>query len=298
MQNLKQRSLPLIATWCIRDMMEVVPFDETVTCIKTGAAREGQVIMWAYAYHIGDALLDGACSNAGDDLRQYAARHQIKRVFVTHTHEDHYGGCWLLAPRATVFATPSATKELRTPPKYNEFFRLVWGQPEPLKNVEPMPSSFSVKGLRFDVVQLPGHYEQMVGFYEPKRKWLFSADAVPLASRKEIAMPEENVPQMIVTMERILTMDVEVLFDGHRGPVLEPRVHIRARVDYLQALQRRVQELHSEGKSITEIQATLGFQEPWYLPWTERRFGIDYLIRSLVADKTQVVPRTGVRAML
>jgi glyoxylase-like metal-dependent hydrolase (beta-lactamase superfamily II) len=177
-------------------------------------------------------------------------------------------------------------KELKTPPKYNEFFRFVWGQPEPLEKVEPMPASFSAQGLHLDVVQLPGHYEDMVGFYEPKRKWLFSADAVPLASHKEIAMPEEKVPQMITTMERILTMDVEVLFDGHRGPVQKPRTHIQTRVDYLRALQRRVQELHAEGKPIAEIQTILGFQEPWYLPWTERRFGIDYLIRSLLADES------------
>ena len=265
-------------------MMEVVPFDETVTCVKTGAAREGQVIMWAFAYHIGDTLLDGGCSNAGDELRQYARRHKIKRVFVTHTHEDHYGGCWLLAPYATVFATPRAMQELRTPPKYNEFFRMVWGQPEPLKKLELMPASFSVKELHFDVVQLPGHFEAMVGFYEPNRKWLFSADAVPLPSRKEIAMPEENVPQMIATMERILAMDVEMLFDGHRGPVQQPKAHIRTRLDYLRALHRRVLELHSEGKSIAEIQAALALKEPWYLPWTERRFGIDYLIRSLIED--------------
>ena len=98
-------------------------------------------------------------------------------------------------------------------------------------------------------------------------------------------MPEENVPQMVGTIERILRKDIAVLFDGHRGPVPQPKAYIQARLDYLRGLQRRVQELHSEGKSIAEIQAALAFKEPWYLPWTEHRFGIEYLIRSLVEDR-------------
>ena len=81
---------------------------------------------------------------------------------------------------------------------------MVWGQPEPVEDVEPMPPTFSVGNWQFEVVPLPGHYEGMVGFYEKEKGWLFSADAVPLPSRRQIAMPEENVPQMIATMERLL----------------------------------------------------------------------------------------------
>lgn len=268
-------------------MIDVVPFDEDVTCVKTGTAREGQVLMWVYAYHVGDVLFDAGCANAANELQHYASSSSIQRVVVSHTHEDHYGGCAALTGDATIFASPSAMKEIREPPQLNIFFQSVWGQPEPVEDVELLPSTLSVGSLEFEVISLPGHYEGMIGLYEAEKGWLFSADAVPLPSRKQIAMPEENVPQMIATMERILTLDVKVLFDGHRDPILEPEAHIRRRVEYLRGLQQRIKKMQAEGKSIPEIQTILGFKEPFYLPWTEGRFGIDYLIKSLLGDQTQ-----------
>ncbi|MFX1563419.1 MAG: MBL fold metallo-hydrolase [Promethearchaeota archaeon] len=267
-------------------MIDIVPFGD-VTCVKTGTAREGQVLMWVYAYQVGDLLFDAGCANAAEELKHYASDSSIKRVVISHTHEDHFGGCAALTGDATIFANPSAIKEIRKPPQLNIFFQSVWGQPKPVKDVELLPSTFSVESLEFEVIPLPGHYEEMIGLYEADREWLFSADAVPLPSQKQIAMPEENVPQMIATMERILTLDLKVLFDGHRGPIREPKNHIRKRVEYLCNLQQSIRKMHEEGKSIPEIQTILAFKEPFYLPWTEGRFGIDYLIKSLLDDQTQ-----------
>ena len=50
-------------------------------------------------------------------------------------------------------------------------------------------------------------------------------------------------------------------------------------------LQIQVKELSNEGKTIQEIKTQLGFPEPWYLPNTEGRFAIEYLIRSLIEDE-------------
>jgi ribonuclease/clavin/mitogillin len=266
-------------------MIDVVPFDNEIKCIKTGSAREGQVLMWVYSYHVGDLLFDAGCANASEELKQYVLSNLIKRVVVSHTHEDHFGGCAALANEATIYASPSAIKEIQEPPQLNIFFQSVWGQPKPVKDVELLPSSFSVGSLEFKVISLPGHYNEMIGLYEANQGWLFSADAVPLPSQKQVAMPEENIPQMIATMEKIIALDLKILFDGHRGPISNPEAHIQKRVDYLQELQQRIKTMFDEGKSISEIQTALGFKEPFYLTWTEGRFGIDYLIKSLLNDQ-------------
>jgi glyoxylase-like metal-dependent hydrolase (beta-lactamase superfamily II) len=266
-------------------MLEVTSFNNQVTCIKTASPLGDQAIMWVYAYLVKDVLFDAGCANAIDELQEYIERQPVQRVYVTHNHEDHYGGCAAFAPKAEVFAGPVTLESLYKPYPLPQFFQFVWGEPKPVKEARKLEdSSISVGKLNFEVVDLSGHCEEMFGFWEPKKGWFFSADAVPLPSRKQMAMPEENIPKMIARMKEIRDMDVKVLFDGHRGPIPNPREHIETRIDFLSQLQTRVLGMAEEGKTTPEIKTALGFPEPWYLPNTEGRFEVEHLIRSLLED--------------
>ncbi|NOR38864.1 MAG: MBL fold metallo-hydrolase [Candidatus Thorarchaeota archaeon] len=264
-------------------MLELEPFDDVVTGVKTATAQGGKAIMWAYSYRVDNVFFDAGCANAKEELRSHIKG--IERLLVTHSHEDHVGGCSVLNPDIPILAPALAIPVLKSPPNLNEFFQYVWGQPEPIEDVELMPSQFSVGDLEFEVIPLPGHSQDMVGFYEAHNRWFFSADGVPLPSKKRLAMDDENVPQAIATMERILELDLDVLFDFHRGPIRDPQQHIQTRIDFLKGVQNQVCELHKEGKTIEEIQSILNFKPPWYMDLTEGRFGIDYLIRSLIFDR-------------
>ena len=269
-------------------MFEVEPYNEDVTLVKTATAMEdGNPIMWAISYLVRDIMIDAGCPNALEDLEKYADKTKVNEIYVTHAHEDHYGGCSVFEPRSTIYATEPDIKILKNPPALPEFFQFVWGQPKPLVHVEKIPSQFSVGDLQFEVIPLPGHWQHMVGFYEPRQKWLFSADAVPFPTRKFIAMPEENIPVMVNTMQRIAEMDIEILFDAHKGPVTSPKGHIQARIDFILDIQKRALELHEENRSISEIQEILGLEGPWYLELTEGRFRIDHFIKSLLFDKAE-----------
>jgi glyoxylase-like metal-dependent hydrolase (beta-lactamase superfamily II) len=176
-------------------MIEVVPYDDTVTCIKTGTEIDGRVVMWAYSYMIGDTLFDTGCPNAIEEFMEFMSGNPVKHVYVSHAHEDHSGGCSALAESATIYATPPVSNALKDPEVLPDFFVMVWGQPDPVKEVAPMPDYFSVGNLNFEVIPLPGHNKDMVGFYEREKGWLFSADAVPVPSRKSVSMSDENTPQ-------------------------------------------------------------------------------------------------------
>jgi len=178
-------------------------------------------------------------------------------------------------------------KDLRKPQKIGEFFDFVWGQPKPVSDLTTLPDTFSIGNLTFEVIPLPGHAADMVGFYEPEKRWFFSFDAVPLPSKKRIAMPEENIPLMVATMEKIRDMDIEILFDSHRGPIDNPREHIQTRIDYINMIEREARVLHEAGKSIEEIQEDLGLEGPWYLEMTVDRFGIDFFLKSVLFDKAE-----------
>jgi glyoxylase-like metal-dependent hydrolase (beta-lactamase superfamily II) len=269
-------------------MMEIERFNHAVTGIKTASPLGGQAIMWVYAYRVGDVLIDAGCWNAVEELRSFAQKHPVTRVFVTHNHEDHYGGSAAFLPQAEVFAGPVTLKSLHEPYSLPEFFQFVWGLPKPVAEAQEFTDpSLEVGDLTLEVVNLSGHCEEMIGFWEPVQRWFFSSDAVPLPSRKQMAMPEENIPMMIQRMHEIQAKNPDVLFDGHRGPIINPQEHIATRIRFLSDLQNQVQERIADGKSISEIKGVFGFPEPWYLPNTEGRFGVEHLIRSLAEDRVE-----------
>ena len=266
-------------------MIEIDPYDDLVTCIKTGSEMNGSVVMWTYAYLIEDVLIDAGCPNASQEFQEFAASNPIRRVYVTHTHEDHIGCCSVLAPEAEIYATPPVAEFLKDPEELPDFFVRVWGQPDPVPEVLPMPQKFEIGDLSFEWLSLPGHTDHMIGFHEKERGWLFSADAVPLPSRKQLAMPDENIPEMIATMEKIQKLNLSILFDGHKGPVKGPSEHIQMRIDFLKDLQVSIKELHGQGQEMPEIQENLGIEAPWYADMTEGRFRVEHLIKSLIFDK-------------
>jgi hypothetical protein len=100
-----------------------------------------------------------------------------------------------------------------------------------------------------------------------------------------MAMIDENVAQVITSMELIRDRDPKVLFDGHRGPIESPREHIQTRINHLRWVQDTSRELHQDGKSIDEIVEHLNFEAPWYMDATEGRFTIHHMIRSLILDE-------------
>ena len=86
-------------------------------------------------------------------------------------------------------------------------------------------------------------------------------------------------------MEVIQKLNLRVLFDGHKGPVENPREYVQRRIDYLKEIQSAVKNHGAQGLTITEIQEKLRIVGPWYADMTEGRFCVGNLIRSLMQDE-------------
>ncbi|MBD3406257.1 MAG: MBL fold metallo-hydrolase [Candidatus Lokiarchaeota archaeon] len=270
----------------INMMLEIEHFDEIV-CVKTATEQAGQAIMWVYAYRIGNLLFDAGCGNAREEVRNCPELEGIERIIISHYHEDHIG-CIRAFEDVVIYAPEQSIELIQNPDELGEFFQYVWGQPEKVEKVLPVPDVIIEGDFEFEAIPLPGHCKNMYGIYEPERKWLFSADAIPLPSKKTIAMPEENIPQIIATMKRIQNMDIEVLFDGHRGPIENPKEHIQVRIDFLHKIKDEILSYHEQGKSVIEIQTALELEGPWYMDLTEGRFGIDHFINSVIKDSIPI----------
>ena len=76
------------------------------------------------------------------------------------------------------------------------------------------------------MVHTPGHTADHVCLFEREAGWLFSGDLY-VDERLDAQLADVDGPSWIASLEHALTLDVQVLFDGH-GLVVSGRDAVRA----------------------------------------------------------------------
>ncbi len=84
-------------------------------------------------------------------MKQYAEKHQIKRAYITHHHEDHAGNAENLHRESGVelFAPKESLKTLREGFQVEWFRRLFWGSPLDVNTVQPFPDKVDTSSRLF-----------------------------------------------------------------------------------------------------------------------------------------------------
>jgi glyoxylase-like metal-dependent hydrolase (beta-lactamase superfamily II) len=148
---------------------------------------------------------------------------QIRGVLLTHHHIDHRGGAAYLLEHAqapischvgdAAFVDGSARAPM-------SFLMRLFLRPRPAPVATALKEGDQVGPL--SVVHLPGHTPGEVAFYEPRRKILFSGDSVvEHDGRLTLPAPKyaANLEQAVRSLDRIRSLEVEVLLPGHGVPV-------------------------------------------------------------------------------
>lgn len=181
---------------------------------------------------------------------------------VTHAHIDHIGGFHefdtrLLHPKEEAaaarigdqvpLATASWSQELKDQLADSGFILpplLVDAVPSPAWDpeayrIKPAAPTHLVRGgdvidlggRTLSVVELPGHTPGSIGLIDEEEHALVSGDAVYDGELID-TLPESNVESYVLTMERLRTLDVDVVYPGHGWPFGRERLRELAR-EYL-----------------------------------------------------------------
>ena len=177
----------------------------------------------------------------------------IEKVYLTHHHDDHMGMAWWLAKHleldiyANEKTVPYINKRTQIP------FPFKWGSN--LSGVFPVniyPVELKHNNYNFIPIYTPGHTDDHVALYEPKKKWLFTGDLYITTSPK-VAHATESITQYIQSLEKILVYDFDVIFCAHEGPIENAKAKIIDKITYLKRTQKAVIEFHQAGLSENEI---------------------------------------------
>lgn len=84
-------------------------------------------------------------------MKKYAEKHQIKRAYITHHHEDHAGNAAYLHRDCGVelFGPQESLKTLHEGFQMEWFRRLFWGSPLNVNTVQPFPEKVGTSSRHF-----------------------------------------------------------------------------------------------------------------------------------------------------
>ncbi|HEX7125183.1 MAG TPA: MBL fold metallo-hydrolase [Thermodesulfobacteriota bacterium] len=133
-------------------------------------------------------------------------------VLVTHHHADHQGGLAQVAALA-----PGAP---------------MWKRPHPKDRVPPARAlaggeTIEADGVRLEALFTPGHASDHLCFYWREARALFTGDLILGGSPTIIPVGDGDLAQYLDSLERLLGLDLEVLYPGHGDPITDPHAYIR-----------------------------------------------------------------------
>ncbi len=218
----------------------------------------GRELMPVYCYAVGDTLVDSGMPAAARQVLDLAARRGLRRTFVTHHHEDHAGNAAALVSAGVDVLASTLTARLLAHKLPLPFYQhLVWGTARPAAVRAVTADTVAIGPYEARVVPAPGHAVDQVVLHVPERGWLFSGD-VFIHERVKIFRRDEDFAVAVGTLERLLELDFDALFCGHRPVAEGGKAALARKLAWLRELEDGARHHHDRGRDVDEIVRRLG----------------------------------------
>ncbi|WP_338812313.1 MBL fold metallo-hydrolase [Bernardetia sp. Wsw4-3y2] len=239
---------------------------EEVLGIKFGYQILGLPTLFTHIYFVDGLLIDTGQSNAKEKILAETKKLDIKQIFITHHHEDHTGNITGLQKQhnCKVFASNLCCQMMKNPPKISLAQKITWGNRPSQNHLSPIAESIETDNLSFQLIPIAGHASDMVALYEPSKKWLFSADLY-INSYIDYFLENESILEQINSIKRILELDFEVMFCGHKPQLTNPKEKLNKKLNFLESSFNDVSTLYEKGYSANLIFKKLNLKENWFV---------------------------------
>jgi glyoxylase-like metal-dependent hydrolase (beta-lactamase superfamily II) len=204
-------------------------------------------------FYVDSILIDCGPTNMGHSLGKLFSGLDARKVLITHHHEDHTGNLHRFdGKNVTIHAHPRSEALLRQVcdeiPLYR---RLIWGCPKPA-SMSPIPPETETEKRCLEIVHTPGHADDHICLFERKSRWLFTGDLY-LASYLRYLRDDENIYEIMKSLQRLIDLHPDVLFCNHRGFVPDGEKQLAKKLSFLQDLRDHVLRSHEQGTPTEDV---------------------------------------------
>uniref|UniRef100_A0A7S3DES9 Metallo-beta-lactamase domain-containing protein n=1 Tax=Palpitomonas bilix TaxID=652834 RepID=A0A7S3DES9_9EUKA len=200
-------------------------------------------------------MVDSGFSFFESEVVAYAQKLGVKRVLLTHFHEDHSGnvkalqnaGCEVVAPRLTA-------KMMEEHLPIHPYRHITWSTPHFCTPDTIVDEGDEVKIGNYTAVahSCPGHSHDQMAYFVEEKGWLFAGDAY-VHAKVPVALVVEDYIKTLHSCKKLAALPgLGPLFCAHR-PQPDAVEAFGKKTEYMDEYVSRVRALHQQGLSELEI---------------------------------------------
>ncbi len=147
----------------------------------------------------------------------------LQGVIATHAHPDHLEGLQAFSQKP-VWTALGALDEVFMRGSGTDFYRMMGMSPPKIRlDVLLKEGELFLGKERFQVLETPGHSPGSICIYWPARRALFTGDVVFEMGVGRTDFPGGDSKALVGSIEKLASLDVEILLPGHGNPLVGKR---------------------------------------------------------------------------
>jgi len=238
-----------------------------VQAFQLGYGPIGPPLMSVYCYLVDDVLIDTGQRRMQAALAAMLAATPIRKILLTHHHEDHSGNAAAISRRfqAPVHAHPLAAAKMQNGYSIRLYQHVVWGKAEPTAVLPPDPIVATAHGV-LTPLHTPGHSKDHVVYYDRQNGRLFSGDLF-IGERIKFFRSDERLHDQIASLHTVLALDFDALFCGHNPCPVHGKRRLANKLAFLEEFRGRVAQMKNRGLSQAQVVRELDRGQDRLVKW-------------------------------